>query len=390
MNSPRQRIYLDNAATSFPKPESVYAAVDHYQRDLGGAVGRSATRIGSEIQRTVDQCRHRMATLLGVSKANNVIFTLNGTDSLNLALHGLLRAGDRVIATLWEHNSVLRPLSSLAESQQLQTSFVRADEQGTLDLDHLRELLKVKTRLVCITHASNVTGIVQPVAEAAALAHQAGALVLVDAAQTVGHLPVSMTDLGADLLACPGHKGLLGPLGTGILAIRAGLEDELQSIRQGGTGTTSESESQPDTLPEKFESGNHNAPGIFGLAAATKWLQDHGIAKIQSHEEQLTQQLIEGLRDLPHVRVVLGDSESQRVGLVSIVMDRIEPQTLSSLLDEHFSIETRAGLHCSPRAHQTLGTINSGGTVRFSFGPLNTTEDVDATLEAMAQIAVSI
>ncbi len=225
MTKQHQRIYLDNAATSFPKPPSVYDAVNEYQTEFGGAVGRGATQTGSQIQSRVDRCRNRAAKLLGVSSSKNVIFTFNGTDSLNLAIQGLLNDGDRVVTTCWEHNSVLRPLCELAATRNLETKYITGDGNGQIDLKQLEEALSKKTKLVCITHASNVTGIIQPVKQVVKLAHDAGAYVLLDAAQTVGPIPVSMLDLDVDFLACPGHKGLLGPLGTGILAIQPGLED---------------------------------------------------------------------------------------------------------------------------------------------------------------------
>lgn len=385
MNAPR-RIYLDHAATSFPKPEEVHVAVERYQRELGSAVGRSSTRVGAEVQRTVDSCRNRLARLFGVEAPSQVIFTLNGTDALNLALHGFLSAGDHVVCTCWEHNSVLRPLQALAEQRGVVTTVIGPAADGGIDLDQMQQALQQPTRLVCITHASNVTGIVQPVAQIAELAHQAGAKVLVDAAQTAGHLPLSMQSLGADLLACPGHKGLLGPLGTGLLMLSAEMGEQLHPVRQGGTGTTSESDQQPDQLPEKFESGNHNAPGIFGLDASVKWLESQSLTVLQQHEQQLTRAFLDGLRSLSGIDVILGNSALERVGVVSISRQRLEPQVLAHLLDEHFGIETRAGLHCAPRAHAALETLERGGTVRFSFGHNNTQDDVDATLEALGQI----
>lgn len=388
MNEGR-RVYLDNAATSFPKPDVVYEAVDHYQRQLGGAVGRGATQVGREIQQRVDRCRNLAARLFGVKNSSHVIFCSNGTDALNLGLHGILKPHDHVIATCWEHNSILRPLAELKRTDQVHTTFIEGTPSGGIDLDALKRSLQQKTRLVCLTHASNVTGVVQPIADVVELAHQAGALVLLDAAQTVGHLPISMLDLNVDLLACPGHKGLLGPLGTGLLAIRPGLEAEIDSIRQGGTGTVSESETQPSTLPEKYESGNHNAPGIIGLEAALNWLDRERISKVQQHEQELAQLFIRGLRKLSPLETYATEEEQTRVGVVSLNANQLEPQVLASVLDEHFRIETRAGLHCSPRAHAALGTKSRGGTVRFSFGPFNTIDDVDFTLEALAQITAA-
>lgn len=386
MAEERRRIYLDNAATSFPKPDLVYDAVDDYQRNVGVAVGRGVTQVGGELQKRVSLARNYFSRLIELSDPNNVIFTQNGTDSLNLAMHGLLRQGDRVVATCWEHNSVLRPLKFLEQHQQVSTTFVESDSRGGVDLEAFAEVLKSGPRVVCVTHASNVTGVIQPIHEIVELAHQAGALVLLDAAQTIGHIPVSMKETGVDMLACPGHKGLLGPLGTGLLAIRSGLEAELRPIRQGGTGTTSELEEQPESLPEKFESGNHNAPGLCGLAAGLKWLTEKTLPELRRHEEELTQQFISGATGLREIECYLPDDSIERVGVVSLNATRLEPQVLSNLLDEHFGIETRAGLHCSPRAHAELKTQHRGGTVRFSFGPFNTSEDVDLTLEALGQI----
>ncbi len=377
-----ERVYLDNAATSFPKPEAVYAAVDRYQRTLGCAVGRGNTRTGLEVQSLVDRCRVRAARLLGVPRAEQVLFTFNGTDALNLALHGLLNSGDRVVTTPWEHNSVLRPLKFL-EQQGVSTTFLSPTPTGSIDLAELSEQLKVSTRLVVLSHASNVTGCVLPIQEAISLAHAAGALVLIDAAQTVGHVPINFQELGADLLAGAGHKGLLGPLGTGLLLLREGLHTSLRPIRQGGTGTQSELAEQPTTLPARYESGNHNAPGLIGLEAALEWIEQRSIHSLWQHEQQLVQLLLSGLQEL-HGLQVLGTGE--RVGVVSISAARLEPQVLATLLEEHFQIETRAGLHCAPRAHSALGTAALGGTVRLSIGPFNTEAHIEQTLEALAQI----
>lgn len=383
------RIYLDHAATSFPKPPGVCEAVDFYQRSLGTAVGRSTTRAGIEVQRTIDGCRARVARLFQAERPEQVIFTFNGTDSLNLAIHGLLRPGDRAIATVWEHNSVLRPL---AEHRRRggETVLIGSDGQGGLNLQALETELQQPTRLVVVTHASNVTGIIQPVHEVAELAHRAGTMVLLDAAQSAGHFPVTFPETGADLIACPGHKGLMGPLGTGLLLLRPGMESELIPQRQGGTGTSSELDLQPESLPDRYESGNHNAPGLFGLKAALRWLEAQGIDTSHHREESLTRRLLDGFREIPGVRVAIPATEHPRVGVVSITVDRIEPQVLCSLLDQHFGIETRAGLHCAPRAHAELGTLTSGGTVRFSVSPLTKDAEIDAALEAVAQIVAAL
>lgn len=389
MNDERQpRLYVDNAATSFPKPEQVYLAVDDYQRRLGVAVGRGATHVGQEVLQTVQRCRVKLARLLGVADSSHVIFSQNGTDSLNLALHGMLQAGDHVIASCWEHNSVLRPLKTLA-AKGVHTEIIGGDGEGCIDLDLLSKAVTSKTKLVCLTHASNVTGVIQPVADVVEIAHRAGAYVLLDAAQTAGHMPVSMQDLNVDMISSPGHKGLLGPLGTGILALRSGLEGELTSVRQGGTGTRSESEAQPDSLPDKYESGNHNAPGIFGLNAALDWIEAKTVSALAKHTEHLTQLFVQGIAQLSGLEAYLVDSNVNRIGVVSLNAARLEPQVLCSVLDEHFQIETRAGLHCSPRAHAELGTDQRGGTVRFSFGPFHTADDVDRILESLGQIVAA-
>lgn len=381
------RIYLDNAATSFPKPEAVYTAVDRYQRKLGTAVGRGATRVAGEVQQVIDQCRLQAARMFGANSPQQVFFTFNGTDSLNLALQGLLSSGDRVVTTVWEHNSVLRPLREMEAERRLSVEIVADDSWGGVDLEGLEQALKIPTRLVVITHASNVTGVVQPVEEVGRMAHEAGAIVLLDAAQTAGHLPVSLKELPVDLIACPGHKGLLGPLGTGLLITNPEMSRLIRPLRFGGTGTSSESDRQPEACPERFEAGNHNAPGLFGLAAALDW---HRSRPEFQTERELLHQLSSGLQELPGIHVHLGDGACDRVGLISISLDRILPDVAAAILDEHFQIEARAGLHCAPLAHQALGTLNQGGTVRLSPGPFTTQAEIDLTLEAFAQIVAAV
>jgi selenocysteine lyase/cysteine desulfurase len=238
-----------------------------------------------------------------------------------------------------------------------------------------------------VTHASNVTGVLQPVADIGAVARDAGALVLVDAAQTAGHVPIDFAELNADLLACPGHKGLLGPLGTGLLVIAAGLEPHLRSQRQGGTGSRSEEDEQPETLPDKYESGNHNAPGLAGLDAALGWLIDRGIDSVRRHEIEITDRLVEGLRRIPGVALHGDNPAGERVGVVSLTLDTLPPQEAAALLDEHFGIETRAGLHCAPGAHRWLDTLETGGTLRFSPGPFTAMDEVEAAIAAVTQLA---
>lgn len=388
--SPEQpRIYLDNAATSWPKPDAVYAAVDHSLRHLGAPAGRSGYAEAAEVSQAVDAARVRIAGMLGLDEPTHLIFTSNGTDSLNLAIHGVVRPGDHVVTTVVEHNSVLRPLAQLEETAKVTVTRVGCDSAGVVDPDEIRAAIGSRTRLVAISHASNVTGALQPVEEVARIARAAGVLVLCDAAQTVGHMPVDLYRLGVDLLAASGHKGLLGPLGTGILAIRHDAAHRLESVRQGGTGTHSEQTRQPDELPSKFESGNLNVPGILGLAAGVEFLQNRGIEEIEREGQRLTERLLAGFRDIAGLRVLGPESAQERVALVSIVLASYDPQELALGLDAAFRVQVRSGLHCAPAMHESLGTGESGGTVRFSLGPFTTEAEIDTAIEAVAEIAAS-
>jgi cysteine desulfurase family protein len=384
------RIYLDNAATSWPKPEAVYTAVEHYQREVGAAAGRSAYRDANEAQRIVDAARRGCAALLGAGDPARLVFGANGTDALNLAIHGLLEAGDRVVTTDIEHNSVLRPLADAARAKHIEVEFVGCDAAGYVDPDDVREALRRKpTRLVAISHASNVSGAVQAVSEVSRLAHEAEALVLVDACQSAGHTAVDVRELGADLLAASGHKGLLGPLGVGVLYLRPGLEAQLRPTRQGGTGINSAEDRQPPAAPERYEAGNLNTPALAGLAAATKWLGEQTIAAIAAHEAELVQRLVAGLTSLSNVRMHGPAADQPRVAVVSFSVEGYDPQDFAAALDSSFGVQCRAGLHCAPRIHAALGTAASGGLVRLSCGWSTTAEDVDRALEAIAAISAA-
>ncbi|MBL8851019.1 MAG: aminotransferase class V-fold PLP-dependent enzyme, partial [Planctomycetaceae bacterium] len=375
--------------TTWPKPAAVYDAVDRYQRECGVAVGRGATRQAGDVRRTVDRCRELSARLLGARSADSVSFCFNGTDALNIGLHGVLRAGDHVVTTVIEHNSVLRPLAELRERIGIEVTRVGVDSQGVLDPREIERAVTPRTALIAVTHASNVTGAVQPIADVAAIAHRHGALCLVDAAQTAGHCPIDVAGSEIDLLACSGHKGLLGPLGTGLFYVRPEIADRVRSFRQGGTGSRSESDRQPKAGPDTFESGNHNAPGLVGLEAALRWIEANGgVRGRQAHEQELVEQLLEGLRQLPAV-TVYGPSEAvARTGVVSLNVAGLDPQDAAAILDDSFGIETRAGLHCAPGAHESLGTLAAGGTLRLSVGPFVTAEQIAAAIAAIAELAV--
>jgi cysteine desulfurase/selenocysteine lyase len=385
--SPPHRIYLDNAATSWPKPEAVYQAVDRFQREIGAAAGRGSYADALEAGQLVDRARAGVTRLIGAGDPRRIVFTNSGTDGLNLALHGWLEPGDRVVTTAAEHNSVLRPLSELERRQGVRVTRIACDAAGRVDPDDLRKEMAPDTKLVAVIHASNVTGAIQPLAEIGRIAHEHGAALLVDAAQSLGHLPISVDELAIDLLAAPGHKGLLGPLGTGIVYVRPGCESRLRSFRQGGTGTRSEEDWQPEGLPEKYEAGNLNVSGLAGLAAAIEFLEPRGISSVRRHESALTDQFLEGLRRIAGVNVFGPEQAADRVGVVSLRVDGYDPQEIAAVLDATYRIQVRSGLHCAPLVHKALGTSGSGGTVRFSFGAFTTEEEIDASLAAIAEIA---
>jgi cysteine desulfurase/selenocysteine lyase len=381
------RIYLDNGATTWPKPAAVYDAVDRYQREIGAAAGRGAYREGATVDDALRRCRQGIARVLGGVDAKQVVFCFNGTDALNLAIHGVLRAGDHVVTSVIEHNSVLRPLRFLKERLGIDVAHVPCDAEGVLSADAVAAAMTDRTRLVAIAHVSNVTGAIQPIEAISQIARERGALILVDAAQSLGHLPTSFRDLPVDLVAAPGHKGLLGPLGTGVLYLRPGFEAELLPLRQGGTGTSSDEDVQPSTLPERYESGNHNVPGLVGLGAGVAYLQERTVAALREHEVELTAQLLDGLRAIKGVTLYGPTDPTRRVGVVSFNVEGYNPQELASLLDSAYGVQVRAGLHCAPLMHRALGTLAGGGTVRMSLGPFNTPTDIDQATTAVREIA---
>lgn len=380
-------IYLDNAATSFPKPDSVYSAVDRYNREIGAPGGRGAYSSATTAQATLSRCRKQVSDLLGVGSPDHVAMTFNCTDSLNFVLHGLLKPGDHVVTSQIEHNSVLRPLAEL-KARGVESTIVDIGPEHVINPDSIREAMRPETRLVAILHASNVTGVIQPIADIGSIARESGALFLLDAAQTAGQHPIDMRNLPVDFLAAAGHKSLLGPLGTGVLCLRPGVEEHLRSFRQGGTGSASESARQPEELPDRFESGNLNMPGIFGLAAGLDYIFDTGLDLIIEHERSLVDRLQARLSEIDGVRVF--GSVSPKVAVVSFTIDGFEPQDTAAILDQSFEVQCRSGLHCAPGAHAALGTLRSGGTIRFSPGPFTTVDHIDAAIEAVRQIASSV
>jgi cysteine desulfurase family protein len=382
------RIYLDNAATSWPKPETVYRAVDDYQRRLGAPAGRGMYVEAAEAERIVLSCRKKIAQLIGAADPSRIIYTQNGTDSLNLALHGLLRPGDHIVTTVCEHNSVLRPLRFLAEQRDVTTTYVPSDVQGYVDPDRIRRAVTSRTKLIALLHASNVTGAVQPIEVVGKIAAERGLIYLVDAAQTLGYMPVDVNKIGCHLLAAPGHKGLLGPLGTGVLYIAPGIEQQLLPLRQGGTGTRSDEDIQPQSLPDRYESGNLNLVGLAGLEAGVSHVVEFGVERCYQQIRDLVDILIEQLRHIRGVQLYGPPSFSARVGLVSLNVAAYDPQELAALLDSQWSIQTRAGLHCAPRMHAALGTLPRG-TLRLSLGHFTTRSDIAAAVAALGEVAGS-
>ena len=380
------RIYLDNAATTWPKPAAVWDAMDRYNRSAGVAVGRGAYRMSVETQASVDRCRSLAAELLGAAAPDRIAFTFNCTDGLNLLIHGLVQDGDHVVTSVLEHNSVLRPLTEIGRRRGIEVTFVDPDDRGILDPISVLAAVRSNTRLVVLTHASNVTGALQPIAEIGEALAAVDVFFVVDAAQTAGQFPVNHSDWAVDALCCAGHKGLLGPLGTGLVCLRPGLEEHLASQRQGGTATQSELAEQPESMPSKLESGNHNAPGLIGLEAGLRYLRERGIDDVARHERELTSRLLEGLSELETVSIHGSQNTDQRLGIVSITHDLLEPEILSALLDDEFGIQTRSGLHCAPATHRWLGTIETGGTLRISVGPFTTSDEIDTCVHAIASL----
>lgn len=381
------RIYLDNAATSWPKPEVVYDAVEHYMRDVGGPNGRSGYREALEANRIVERARQGVAELMGAQDARQVVFGASGTDVLNLAIRGVVRPRDHVVTTVCDHNSVLRPLRALRETAEVDVTYVPCDGQGFVSPDDVRAALQPDTRLVAVIHASNVTGALQPVAEISQIVREHEALLLVDAAQSLGHVPIDLAQIDADLLAAPGHKGLLGPLGTGVLYIRPGIERQLQPLRCGGTGSRSDEDRQPEELPDKYEPGNHNLVGLAGLAVAVDFLQAETVAAVHEHHVRLATRLLAGLQALDGVTVHGPQSADHRTSVVSITVDGFDPQELAAVLESTHRIQCRAGLHCAPRMHQSLGTTAGGGTLRLSPGFATTEEQVDTVIAALQEVS---
>jgi cysteine desulfurase family protein len=377
-------IYLDNAATSWPKPESVYRAMDEFARRWAGNPGRSGHRMAVEAEHRVQRCRAAVARLLNAESPDRVVLTLNATDALNIALCGFLRPGDHVITSPTEHNSINRPLARLAAEGKIEVDKAPCDPDGTVPPREIERRVRKNTRLLAITHCSNVLGVLNPIDEYARLARARGIVTLIDASQSVGVAPLDVRALGLDLVAFPGHKNLFGPMGTGALYVAPGVE--LAPWREGGTGFKADQERQPEEMPFRLEGGTPNAHGSAGLAAGVEFVENEGLEKILRHERDLALRFIEGARKIPGVEVFGGRSPERQLGPVSVRVAGVEPSEVGRILDERYDIACRPGLHCAPGTHRFLGTFPAG-TVRFSFGLFNTEEHVEAALRALREVA---
>ena len=383
---------MDNAATSFPKPMAVTDAMVRYARELGASAGRGAYAEAMETGALIAECRRRLSRLFHGENPNHFIFTLNCSDALNLAIKGLIHPGEKshAICTHIDHNSILRPLNALQDAGLIEQTRINVDSKtGLVDPGEIRKAIRPDTKLITITHVSNVTGTIQPIREIGKIARDHGIPFVVDAAQSAGHTSIDVQLDCIDLLAAPGHKGLLGPLGTGFLYIRPGVEKILRTIREGGTGSVSEDDRQPDFLPDKYEPGSHNAIGIVGLSEGVKYIADQTVEKLAAHDLDLVRVFLEGISNIDGLASFGPQGVKNRIGVFTVKIDGYDPQELSAILESHFGILTRSGIHCAPLAHAAIGTLEGGGATRFSFGPFLSKQDVKYATDALGEIAMS-
>ena len=379
-------IYLDNAATSWPKPPQVKEAMNRFMEEVGANPGRSGHLLSIEAARILYEARESLAALFHVRDSSRIVFTLNATESINLALRGLLKPGDHVITSSMEHNSVMRPLRDL-EKRGIELSLIPCSREGMMDPREVERRVKPDTKMVILNHASNVTGTLLPANEVGSIAKQYDLLFLVDAAQTAGAYPIDMEEDGIDLLAFTGHKSLYGPQGTGGLVIGERVnEKEMVPLKQGGTGSRSEFEEQPDFLPDRFESGTPNGVGIAGLLAGVRFVLEKGVEQIHQQESRLMDRLIEGLKEIPKLKFHGPENRKDRMATLSFNLEQLSSSEIALRLEKEFGILCRPGLHCAPAAHRTIGTFPEG-TVRFSLSLFSTEEEIETAIQAVSSIA---
>ena len=392
-----QQLYLDNASTSFPKPREVSDAVFQYMTGVGSNIGRGGYASAYAAEETVFAARQLLCDFFGGDDPKNVVFTKNITESLNVLLRGLLHAGDHVLVSSMEHNAVMRPLQLLGRemgpdepvpADMLTFSRIPCDKEGNLELEYLPKLMRTNTKAIIMTHASNVCGTLLPVAMVGAFCKEQGLFFILDSAQSAGLFPINMQELGVDALAFTGHKGLLGPQGIGGFILREHMVEQVAPLLVGGTGSLSHTERTPGFMPDKFEAGTLNLPGIAGLAAGVGWLKERGLERIRAHELALTAQLLAGLATLEQqglLRIVGRRDCEQRTSVVSIAHTHQDIALVAYELAEKYGIATRVGLHCAPNAHKTLGTYPTG-TLRFSLGWHNNEAEVATALAALKEV----
>lgn len=374
-------IYLDNAATTFPKPDVVYDAVMDCMKNYCANPGRAGHRLSLRAGREIYDTRENLAKLFNIDNPMNIIFTSNATESLNLAIKGLLKTGDHVITTSMEHNSVIRPIMAL-EKIGVENTIIDCNEEGFLDINDLEKAIKPNTKLIVTTHASNVFGTLIDIKEVGLVAKKNNITYLVDASQTAGVYDIDVKNMNIDILATAGHKSLLGPQGVGILYIKEGID--LDTLKEGGTGSQSEYLFQPQMLPDKYESGTHNTPAIAGLNAGVKYILDN-MDNIRRKEEELCEYMLSRLDEIKDIKIYGTKDIKKRVPVISINIADVDSGEITFILDSKYDIATRSGLHCSPLAHKTVGTIKQG-TVRFSIGYFNTKDDIDRVIDALKKI----
>jgi cysteine desulfurase/selenocysteine lyase len=382
----KKMIYFDNAATSWPKPPQVKEAMVTFMEEVGANPGRSGHFRSIEAARIVFETREALSVLFHVKDSSRIVFTLNGTESINLALKGLLKPGDHVITSSMEHNSVMRPLRDL-EKKGIALSIVTCSKDGVLDPREVERKIQPNTKMVVLNHASNVTGTLLPVEEVGPIVRKHDLLILVDAAQTAGAYPIDIEKDHVDLLAFTGHKSLYGPQGTGGLVIGERIDEkEMTPLKQGGTGSRSEFEEQPDFLPDCFESGTPNGVGLAGLLAGVQFVLAKGVEKIRQNEMALVERLIKGFKEIPGVKLYGPENQEDRMATLSFNVAHLSPSDTASRLEKEFGILCRPGLHCAPAAHHTVGTFPEG-TVRFGLSAFNTEKEIETALQAIFQIS---
>jgi len=377
-------IYLDNGATSFPKPEEVYAYMDYFYRNFGVNPGRSGYDLCLAAEETVDGTRKMLASLFHGSDPNRLCFAANSTDALNLAIFGMLRPGDHAITTTLEHNSVLRPLYHLSRDG-VDVDYVPFDAAGFVDPDEIRQRFRPNTRLVIVNHASNVIGTVQPIREIGQSCREAGIPFAIDASQSAGKIPIDMDEQYLDVVAFTGHKSLLGPTGIGGLYVREGIE--IRHTRAGGTGVRSADRAHLDEYPFRLEYGTHNTIGIAGLHAGLKWVLGRGLGAIHEHEMKLARMLRDGLASIPGVVLYCQEDLANHIAVLAFNVQGMDAADVGTMLDVDHDIACRTGLHCAPLVHEQLGTARIRGAVRFGIGPFNTEEQIRIAIDAVGEIA---